>query len=74
MLVNERIRPGTYLEIYKKEEKGDRVCTVKKRVEVIQQYPHHVLVKTEKRDPDVYNPCGTEAERDCNEEILRSGL
>ncbi len=48
MLVNERIRPGTYLEIYTKEEKGERVCTVKKRVEVIQQYPHHVLVKTEK--------------------------
>ena len=47
MLVNERIRPGTYLEIYRKEEKGDRVCAVKKRVEVIQQYPHHVLVMTE---------------------------
>lgn len=30
-----------------RKKKGDRVCAVKKRVEVIQQYPHHVLVRTE---------------------------
>ncbi|WP_320920807.1 hypothetical protein [Eisenbergiella porci] len=47
MLVNERISPGTVLEIYMKEEKGDRVGMAKKRVEVIRQYPHHILVKTE---------------------------
>ena len=44
MLVNERISPGTVLEIYMK---GDRVGMAKKRVEVIRQYPHHILVKTE---------------------------
>ena len=48
MLVNERINPGTILEIYMKEEKGDRIGMVKKQVEVIRQYPHHVLVQTEK--------------------------
>lgn len=47
MLVNERISPGTVLEIYMKEEKWDRVGMAKKRVEVIRQYPHHILVKTE---------------------------
>ena len=35
MLVNERIRPGTVMEIYMKEEKGDRIGMVRKRVEVI---------------------------------------
>ena len=47
MLVNERISPGTVLEIYMKEEKGDRVGMAKKRVEVIRQYPHQSRVKTE---------------------------
>lgn len=45
MLVNERIKPGTILEIEMKEEKGGRVCTVRRQAEVIRQYPHHVLVE-----------------------------
>lgn len=48
MLVNERIRPGTVLMIETKEEKGGRICTARRQVEVIRQYPHHVLMKTEK--------------------------
>ena len=45
MLVNERIRPGTVLEIETKEEKGGRICTVRRQAEVVRQYPHHILVK-----------------------------
>ena len=47
MLVNEKIKPGMHLTIYTKEEKGDRIRTIRRQAEVIRQYPHHVLVQLE---------------------------
>ena len=71
MLVNERISPGTILEIYMKEEKGDRVGMDKKTGRgdpaVSTPYP----CKDGKWDPDVHHPCGAEAIWDRDEEILR---